>query len=84
MKVLIFPFLLLALVHAAAESAPSTFSLGADLNQAMADETFRQVTSVLVSIDGEKVYEAYWGEGSATQLNDTRSAMKTLVAMAVG
>ncbi|MEM1088946.1 MAG: serine hydrolase [Pseudomonadota bacterium] len=84
MKVLIFPFLLLALVHATAESAASTFTLGGDLDQAMADETFRQVTSVLVSVDGEKVYEAYWGEGSATQLNDTRSAMKTLVAMAVG
>lgn len=84
MKVLILPCLLLAGVHACAASDESTFALGGDLDQAMADETFKQITSVLVSIDGEKVYESYWGEGSPTQLNDTRSAMKTLVAMGVG
>lgn len=57
---------------------------GSALEEAIANEDFKKITSVLVSVDDELIYEKYWGEGSVDGLNDTRSAMKTLTALAMG
>jgi len=62
----------------------SALSSGPALEEAIDNEEFKQITSVLVSVDGETVYENYWGDGSVETLNDTRSAMKTLTALAMG
>ncbi|MEL7536090.1 MAG: serine hydrolase [Pseudomonadota bacterium] len=63
------------------------FVLGAHadpLADAIAAEEFRQITSVLVARDGDLTYERYFGDGAPAHLNNTRSATKTLVAMAIG
>ncbi|MEM7080171.1 MAG: serine hydrolase [Pseudomonadota bacterium] len=54
------------------------------IERSMAAEEYRQVTSLLAERGGEIVYEAYWGVGGPQVLNDTRSATKSLTAMAVG
>ena len=58
--------------------------LYSDLDMAIQEGTFRQITSVLVASDGELIYERYWEGGGPEQLNDTRSATKSLTALAVG
>ncbi len=63
---------------------PAGYATTADLDQAIQARTFQQITSVLVAEDGEVVYEKYWGAGGPEQLNDTRSATKSLTAIAVG
>lgn len=45
---------------------------------------YPQTTSVLVQSEDGVLYERYFDNGAADRLNDTRSATKTLVAMAVG
>lgn len=45
---------------------------------------YPQTTSVLVQSEDGVLYERYFDNGAAERLNDTRSATKTLVAMAVG
>lgn len=45
---------------------------------------FPQTTSVLVQSEDGVLYERYFDNGAPERLNDTRSATKTLVAMAVG
>ena len=57
---------------------------GAELNRAIADEKFKKITSVLVSVDGTLVSEQYWGDANASYLHDTRSTTKSLTAMLVG
>ena len=54
------------------------------LDAAVKAEEFRKITSVLVSYRGELVSESYWAPGAADYLNNTRSATKSLTAMAVG
>ncbi len=54
------------------------------LEVAIEEGEYPQTTSVLVMSQDRILYEAYFGEGSRDRLNDTRSATKTLVAMAVG
>ena len=66
-------------------SLAGPYELRADpLAAAIAAEEFREITSVIAAVDGEITYERYFGDGSPTLLNDTRSATKTLVAMAIG
>ena len=48
------------------------------------DGTLRQITSVLVQHRGQLVYEAYYNGGSATTLNDIRSAGKTVTGLLAG
>jgi len=57
---------------------------GVELDDAIATERFREITSVLVSHEGELVYEQYWGDGGRHYMNDTRSATKSLTAMLLG
>jgi CubicO group peptidase (beta-lactamase class C family) len=45
---------------------------------------YPKTTSVLVMQQGKLVFEQYFGEGNPTMLNDTRSAMKAITALAVG
>jgi CubicO group peptidase (beta-lactamase class C family) len=45
---------------------------------------YPKTTSVLVMRQGKLVFERYFGEGNRTMLNDTRSAMKAITALAVG
>lgn len=54
------------------------------LNDAMEAETFKEITSVIVAREGTILSEQYWGEGGPASMNDTRSAMKSLTAMAIG
>jgi CubicO group peptidase (beta-lactamase class C family) len=54
------------------------------LKAAVAKGDYPKTTSVLVVRDGKLVYEAYFGEGGPELLNDTRSATKSLTALAIG
>lgn len=54
------------------------------LTQERVDATFPETTSVLVARDGELIFERYFAEGGPDVLNDTRSAMKSVTALAVG
>ncbi len=45
---------------------------------------FPNTTSVLLAKDGRLVFEMYFGDGGPQVLNDTRSAMKSVTALAVG
>ncbi len=55
-----------------------------DLAEAIKSNRFKQITSVVVSRNNDVIYEDYWNDGGPGNLNDTRSATKTLVAMAIG
>jgi CubicO group peptidase (beta-lactamase class C family) len=54
------------------------------LNQQIVDRDFPKTTSVLVIKEGKLAYESYFAGGSPDLLNDTRSATKTVTALAVG
>lgn len=56
----------------------------AELAQAVRDGEFPDTTSVLVVHEGRLVHEAYFGAGGRDQLNDPRSATKTITALLVG
>ena len=54
------------------------------LPEAVALGRYPLTTSVLIVRDGQLAYEHYFGDGAENRLNDTRSATKTLVALAIG
>ncbi|WP_257386950.1 serine hydrolase domain-containing protein [Tahibacter caeni] len=54
------------------------------LTVTLAEESHAGITSVLVAQRGRLIYEAYANGGSRDQLNDMRSATKTLTALLVG
>jgi CubicO group peptidase (beta-lactamase class C family) len=54
------------------------------LADAVARGDFPKTTSVLVIQNGRITYESYFGAGSPELLNDTRSATKSVTALAVG
>ena len=45
---------------------------------------FPKTTSVLISRNGEMVYEKYFGDGRLELLNDTRSVTKSITSIVVG
>ena len=55
-----------------------------EMEQAIMADSFPQTTSVLVLQNDEIVYEGYFGFGDRNLLNDTRSATKSLTALAIG
>jgi CubicO group peptidase (beta-lactamase class C family) len=65
-------------------------SVGADavplrgLADAIGQGEFPKTTSVLVVYRGRLIYERYFGAGGLDLLNDTRSATKSITALAVG
>ena len=54
------------------------------LGEAIARGDYPKTTSVLVVRDSKLVFEGYYGDGGPEVLNDTRSAMKAVTALAVG
>jgi CubicO group peptidase (beta-lactamase class C family) len=56
----------------------------ADLERAIAREEYPKTTSVLIIRDGNLVYEHYFGAGSQSLLNNTRSATKFVTTLALG
>jgi CubicO group peptidase (beta-lactamase class C family) len=70
----------LTVVQAAAAS-PSQIP---GLAEAIAKGDFPKTASVLVIQGGEPTYESYFGPGSPDLLNNTRSATKSITALAVG
>ena len=54
------------------------------LSAAIKRGDYPKTTSVVVVQQGKLVFERYFGEGHRTMLNDTRSAMKAITALAVG
>ncbi|MDX1554640.1 MAG: serine hydrolase [Xanthomonadales bacterium] len=86
-----FPAALAALMGCAVlAAAPGPAGEGFDtgpletLDQQVIDKEFPQTTSVLVSRNGSLVSEQYFKDGGPGILNDTRSAMKSVTALAVG
>lgn len=55
-----------------------------EMEHAIMADSFPQTTSVLVLQNDEIVYEGYFGYGDRNLLNDTRSATKSLTALAIG
>lgn len=76
----------LACVPLAAWAAPPTPDPAklAALEAAIAAEDIKQVTSVLLMVDGQIAYEHYFNGASADTLHDVRSASKSVTAMLVG
>ena len=70
---------LVACSNGSAAPAPSD-----DLAAAIARGDYPDTTSVLVMRDGKLLSEAYFGDGKPDLLNDTRSAMKAITALAAG
>jgi CubicO group peptidase (beta-lactamase class C family) len=56
----------------------------AGLADAIARGDFPKTTSVLVIQHDQPIYERYFGDGGADVLNDTRSATKSITALAIG
>ena len=54
------------------------------LTEKQIDENYPDTTSVLVSRQGKLIFERYFDEGGPDVLNDTRSAMKSVTALAIG
>jgi CubicO group peptidase (beta-lactamase class C family) len=54
------------------------------LEAAIASEDIKQVTSVLLLVDGKVAYEHYFNGATAETLNDVRSASKSVTALLVG
>lgn len=55
-----------------------------EMEQAIMADSFPNTTSVVVLRGGDIIYENYFGNGHRDVLNDTRSATKSLTALAVG
>lgn len=65
-------------------ASPFPEAAAAALEAAIGSDAYPQTTSVLIVRGGSTIYEGYFGAGSAGKLNDTRSATKTLAALAIG
>ena len=81
------PVLVFALA-AAAHASPPPQRLDpariAAVEPKIADNTFKDITSLLVVQDGRTVYEHYFNGNAADTLNDIRSASKSVTALLMG
>jgi CubicO group peptidase (beta-lactamase class C family) len=66
---------------AAASSAASRF---AAMDAGIRAGEFKKITSVLVAVDGQTLFEGYYNGADAATLHNTRSATKTITGMLVG
>lgn len=80
------PLLLAALFPCVVQAAtPEAAPLElAALQAAIASEDIKQVTSVLMMVDGHVTYEAYFNGATAETLHDVRSASKSVTALLIG
>lgn len=76
--------LLLAALWIVSASTVATGAPQDGLTAAIKRGDYPKTTSVLVMQQGKLVFERYFGEGNRIMLNDTRSAMKAITALAVG
>jgi CubicO group peptidase (beta-lactamase class C family) len=65
-------------------SAPASAATFDALDEAMASGAFPKTTSVVIVDRGETVFEKYYGGGGPEILNNTRSATKSVSALAIG
>lgn len=56
----------------------------AELSARVEDQTFKNITSILVARDGKLIHEAYFNGGERERLNDIRSASKSVTSLLVG
>ena len=59
-------------------------SLLASLEDRIADETFKQITSVVVLYEGQLLYEQYFNGADQSTKHDPRSATKTIASAVTG
>jgi CubicO group peptidase (beta-lactamase class C family) len=78
---MVLPFAIAAIAAQAASASPA---LDQRLRAAEAKGDFPRLRSVLVAKDGKTIYEGYFNGAEEGTLNDTRSAMKSVTALAVG
>jgi CubicO group peptidase (beta-lactamase class C family) len=76
--------LILGALWIVSASAAATDAAMDELAAAIKRGAYPKTTSILVMQQGKLVFERYFGEGNRTMLNDTRSAMKAITALAVG
>jgi len=79
-------FALAAALPLTAPAAPAALDSAriTALESAIASQDIKQITSVLLLVDGQVAYEGYFNGGTAETLNDVRSASKSVTAMLVG
>jgi CubicO group peptidase (beta-lactamase class C family) len=56
----------------------------AAMDAAIRSGEFKKITSVLVAVDGQTLFEGYYGGADVATLHNTRSATKTITGMLVG
>lgn len=56
----------------------------AALEAKLADNTYKNITSIVLARDGKLVYEHYFNGSDAEHLNDVRSASKSITALLAG
>lgn len=56
----------------------------AKMHQAIEDEEFKQISSVLIAHQGQLVFEGYYNGSRIDTLHDTRSAAKSLTSLLLG
>lgn len=80
------PFMLAAALACATPAAaqPDDLARLTEMDTAIRAGTFNQITSVLVARHGKLIHEAYFDDGGAEALRNTRSATKTITAMLAG
>ena len=63
---------------------PAATDIFEEMESAIKADSFPRTTSVLLLREGKIAYEGYFGYGNSRLLNDTRSATKSLTALAIG
>lgn len=78
-RIVLFVWLALAAASPAGAQDP-----WAGVDAAVREGRYQRITSLLVARNGELVHEAYYDEGGAEALRNTRSTTKTVAALLVG
>jgi CubicO group peptidase (beta-lactamase class C family) len=68
----------------AAQAISSSLDSFAEMDGAIRNNEFKQITSVVVSRNGKIIFEKYYDSGGADALRNTRSATKTITGILVG